>query len=60
MAGELAELRRIADRNAAGVKHTRTTTADLLRHAEALTAVVDDLRKPAQGSNGRTTRTNGH
>ena len=46
--------------NAAGVKHTRTTTADLLRHAEALTAVVDDLRKPAQGSNGRATRTNGH
>jgi methyl-accepting chemotaxis protein len=57
---ELAELRRITDRNAAGVKETRTTTADLLRYAEALTAVVDDLRAPANGSNGRPARTNGH
>ena len=41
---DLAELRRVTDRNAAGVRQTRASTADLLRYAEALTAVVDDLR----------------
>ena len=56
---QLAELRRVTDRNASGVKQSRTTTADLLRYAEALTAVVDDLQKP-NGSNGRSSRTNGH
>ena len=53
-------MRRITDRNAAGVKQTRTTTADLLRHAEALSAVVDDLRAPANGSQRAAARTNGH
>ena len=42
------------------MKQTRTNTADLLRHAEALTSVMDDLRAPANGSNGRSARTNGH
>ena len=56
---ELAELRRVTDRNASGVKQARTTTADLLRYAEALTSVVDDLQRP-NGSNRRASRTNGH
>jgi methyl-accepting chemotaxis protein len=60
VAAELTETRRISERNVSGVKQTRTTTADLLRHAEALTAVVDDPRTPGNGSNGRPARTNGH
>jgi methyl-accepting chemotaxis protein len=56
---ELAELRRITERNVSSVKQTRTTTSDLLRYAEALTAVVEGLSGP-NGSNGRARRTNGH
>ena len=40
---ELTELRRITDRNAAGVRQTREGTTDLVRSAQALTAMVDKL-----------------
>ena len=40
---DLAELRRITDRNADGVRQTREGTADLVRAAQALTAMVDTL-----------------
>ena len=39
--GEVGEIRKITDRNARGVKETRVSTADLLRHTEALNAIVD-------------------
>jgi methyl-accepting chemotaxis protein len=42
---DLEETRRVTERNASGVKQTRGSSADLLRYAEALTAVVDDLSK---------------
>jgi methyl-accepting chemotaxis protein len=41
--GEVAEARRITERNAGGVKQTRDGTADLLRNAEALTTIVRDF-----------------
>ena len=41
----IAELRRVTERNVAGVRQTRSSSGDLLRYAEALTAVVDDLTK---------------
>jgi methyl-accepting chemotaxis protein len=42
---DLAELRRVTDRNVAGVRQTRASTADLVRSADALAAVVVDLSK---------------
>ena len=57
---ELSELRRIGEAQRVERETDRTNTADLLRHAEALTSVMDDLRPPAHGSNGRPARTNGH
>jgi methyl-accepting chemotaxis protein len=43
---DLSELRRVTDRNAAGVRQTRANTAELLRSAEALAAAVDGSKKP--------------
>jgi methyl-accepting chemotaxis protein len=42
---DLEETRRVTERNASGVKQTRGSSADLVRYAQALTAVVDDLTK---------------
>jgi methyl-accepting chemotaxis protein len=42
---DLAEIRRITERNAGGVKQTRSGTADLVRSAQALTDVVSGLVK---------------
>ena len=39
--GQVAEVRRIADRNAAGVKETRGTTSRLRDQAKALTSIVE-------------------
>jgi methyl-accepting chemotaxis protein len=49
------EIRKITDRNASGVKQTRGGTDDLLRRAQALTALVE---RPAagRGANGRSPR----
>jgi methyl-accepting chemotaxis protein len=51
----VSEIRQITDRNATGVKETRGGTDDLLRRAQALTALVD---RPAQAArpNGRAPR----
>ncbi|MEO6184173.1 MAG: hypothetical protein ABIP71_13930, partial [Verrucomicrobiota bacterium] len=38
----LTEIRRIADRNAIGAKETASTTRDLLRNAEGLTATFQN------------------
>ncbi len=43
MLGQIGDIRRIADRNAAGVKETRGTTSRLRDQAQALT---DDRRGP--------------
>jgi methyl-accepting chemotaxis protein len=53
---DLGEVRRVTDRNASSVQQTRASTADLLRQAEALNAIVE--RSPK--SDGRPGRTNGH
>ena len=42
---DLIELRKVAERNAGGVRQTRASTDDLLRYAGALSAVVGDLTK---------------
>ena len=42
----IAEIRRIAERNAGGVKETRDGTADLLRNAQSLTTIVTRIAKP--------------
>ena len=51
----VAEIRRITDRNAAGVKQTRGGTDDLLKRAQALTAIVE-RPSHARGGNGRPSR----
>ena len=43
---DVAEIRRIAERNAGGVKETRDGTADLLRNAQSLTTIVTRIVKP--------------
>jgi len=40
---DLGELRVVTERNATGVRQTRESTADLLRSAQALTTMVDNL-----------------
>ena len=42
---DLLELRRVTERNAGGVRQTRESTANLLRYADELSAVVTDLSK---------------
>jgi methyl-accepting chemotaxis protein len=51
---QLDEIRRIADRNAVGVKQTRGSTADLLRQAEALTGIVGEAATSPAGGNSRS------
>jgi len=51
---QLAEIRRITDRNAEGVRKTRGSTADLLKQAETLTGLMDSaLAKRSTNGNGR-------
>jgi methyl-accepting chemotaxis protein len=53
----LAEIRRITERNASGIKKTRGGTDDLVRRADALAALV---APPARRrANGRGHRSNG-
>jgi methyl-accepting chemotaxis protein len=53
----VGEVREITNRNATGVKQTRGGTDDLLRRAQALTAMVE---RPAKSRpNGRGERPNG-
>jgi len=47
LTGDLAEMRRITERNAGGVAETRDGTSDLLRNAQALTSVVSRQAKNA-------------
>ena len=52
---QVAEVRRIADRNAAGVKETRGTTTSLRDQAKALTSIVEGRAASAErrtGGNG--------
>jgi methyl-accepting chemotaxis protein len=42
---DLAEVRRITERNTGGVRDTRNNTADLLRNAESLTTIMSDVTK---------------
>jgi methyl-accepting chemotaxis protein len=57
---DMTEIRTITDRNASGVKRTRTSTDELLRSAETLAGIVHDLSGGSAHSNGRNGRTNGH
>jgi methyl-accepting chemotaxis protein len=50
---QLAEVRRITQRNADGVRQTRGGTADLLKQAEMLTGLVDGAGSGARSANGR-------
>ena len=52
LAGQLADIRRITERNADGVRQTRGGTADLLKQAELLTGLVDSVTV-SKGTNGR-------
>jgi methyl-accepting chemotaxis protein len=54
----LGEVRRIAERNASGVKQTRGGTDDLVRRADAFVSRVQAPPR-RRGTNGRTPRTNG-
>jgi methyl-accepting chemotaxis protein len=55
----LSEVRKVTDRNVRGVQQTRQSSADLIRHAEALNELVDgSARRPS--ANGRGTGANGH
>ena len=53
VAAQLDDIRRITDRNLAGVKQTRGGTEDLLRQAETLTGIMDDAFGSKGGANGR-------
>jgi hypothetical protein len=52
---QLADIRRITERNAEGVKRTRGGTADLLKQADALSGVMADAFPQASrnGAHGR-------
>ena len=46
LVASVAEVREITERNASGVKRTRTSTDDLLRRAEVLTALAAQRTAP--------------
>jgi methyl-accepting chemotaxis protein len=50
---QLDDIRRITDRNTAGVKQARGGTADLLRQAETLSGIMSGVVRVKGGSNGR-------
>jgi methyl-accepting chemotaxis protein len=51
---QLAEIRRITERNAEGVRQTRGNTADLLKQAETLTGLMDStLARRSSNGHGR-------
>ena len=51
---QLADVRRVSERNAEAVKQTRGGTAALLKHAEALTGLVGEaLASSPRNGNGR-------
>ena len=52
---QLDDVKRITDRNTAGVKQTRGGTADLLRQAETLTGIMNGAFG-SRGGNGRARR----
>jgi methyl-accepting chemotaxis protein len=54
----LAEIRRIAERNASGVKQARGGTDDLVRRADAFASLVKAPTR-RRGTNGRASRSNG-
>ena len=49
---QLADIRRITERNAEGVRQTRGGTADLMRQAETLAGIMGGVAGPA-APNGR-------
>ena len=54
LATQLADVRRVTERNAEGVKQTRGGTAALLKHAEALTGLMGEaLTHTPRNGNGR-------
>ena len=57
---DMSEVKAITDRNATGVKRTRSSTGELLRSAETLAGIVHDLTGATERTNGRNARTNGH
>jgi len=52
LVSQLADIRRITERNADGMRQTRGGTADLLKQAELLTGLVDSVTV-SKGTNGR-------
>jgi len=52
LVAQLAEIRRITERNVDGVRQTRGGTADLLKQAETLTGLVGSATAP-RSTNGR-------
>jgi methyl-accepting chemotaxis protein len=55
LVAQLGDIRQITERNATGVRQTRSGTDDLVRRAQAFRATV----KPSRARNGRAGRTNG-
>jgi methyl-accepting chemotaxis protein len=53
LASQVADIRRITERNAAGVKQTRGGTSDLLRQAEALSSLMSAATS-SKPTNGRS------
>jgi methyl-accepting chemotaxis protein len=54
LVSQLADIRRITERNADAVRQTRGGTADLLKHAEMLTGLVDSATPtPSRSANDR-------
>jgi methyl-accepting chemotaxis protein len=50
---QLADVRRITDRNAQGVKQTRGGTAELLKQAETLTSIMGEAVASRTSPNGQ-------
>jgi methyl-accepting chemotaxis protein len=55
----LREIRDVTERNARGVKDTRSTTGELVNRAAALTSVTNGTSLHVNGGNGRTNGGNG-
>ena len=54
LVSQIADIRRITERNAEGVRQTRGGTAALLKQAETLSGIMDDaFSKATNGHNGR-------
>jgi methyl-accepting chemotaxis protein len=60
MLDQLRAVRQITDRNARDVNETRSSTAELIKHAEALSGIAQTNGRRTAGANGKRGGVNGH